>query len=161
MTDSKDTRTKEQLLAEIEALRDQLAARGSNVGKPVSGGSTEPIFSVPITRRELFGRALVSWVSPVILSVPVGVTALITPGTAQALATRSPTAKPKAAPTSMPTMSVAPTAVPVPGPGVIGLAALGSALAASGAKLLMDRMGASDADGSQSGDGSGGDKGSK
>jgi hypothetical protein len=63
----------------------------------------------------------------------------------------------------MPTMAVAPTAVPVPGPGVIGLAALGSALAASGAKLLIDRMGgASEADGSQSGDdGSGGDRGSK
>lgn len=158
MTDSNDTRTKEQLLAEIEALRDQLAARGSDVDKGVSRGSSEPIFSAPITRRELFGRALATWVSPVVLSVPVVVAAITTPGTAHA-ATSAPTPKAKK---GVPTMvAVAPTAVTIPGLGVIGLAALGSALAASGAKLLKDHMGASDADESKHSDESGGNKGSK
>lgn len=157
MTDSTDTRSKEQLLAEIEALKEQLATRGADANKPVAGASSEPIFSVPsapMTRR----AALTSWVAPVILSASVAGIAM-KPGTAHAAVTRVPTRLPTRAPTRAPT--VAPTAVPIPGPGVVGLAALGAAMAVAGAKLLKDRMDASDADGSTSGGASGGDRGSK
>lgn len=152
MTDSDDTRSKEQLLAEIEALKEQLTAQGTAVNSPTSGKSSEPIFSSPMTRRE----ALVGWIAPVVLSMSV-VTAAVKPVTAYA-ATRVPT---RAAPTRTPTMAgtTAPTAVPIPALGVVGLAALGGALAVTGAKLLKNRTD-SEVDGPNSGGGSGSDRGS-
>ena len=170
MTDNNDTKTTKQLLAEIEALEEQLAARGSDSGKSVSGGSSQPIFSVPITRRQVFKQALVGWVSPVILSVPLAAALLTKPGTANAQAV-PPTPAP-APPTSVPTVTpstsvpttapptVGSTAVPIPGLGLIGIAALGSALAATGSKLVMDRIGAAGADESENSGGSEDDSGS-
>ncbi len=175
MTDRNDTKTTEQLLAEIAALKTQLAARDSNSDQSVSGGSSQPIFSVPITRRQVIQQSLVGWVSPVILSVPLAAALLTKPGTAYS-ATFAPTSPPSAAPTSAPTTAptsapsapptpAAPTvfvnAVPIPGLGLIGIAALGSALAATGSKLVMDRIGAAGADGSKNSGGSEDDSGSK
>lgn len=169
MTDSSETKTTEQLLAEIKALKEQLAARGSDSDNSVSRGSSQPIFSVPITRRHVLQQSLVGWISPVILSVPLATVLLTKPGTAYA-ATRIPTMSRRptmtptlAPPTAAPTFAttVAPTAVPIPGPGLIGIAALGSALAAAGSKLVMDRMGAAGADGSKNSGGSEDDSGSK
>jgi len=164
MSDSKETKTKAQLLAEIEALRKQLAA--GDGGKSASGESSAPSFSRPITRRE----ALANWIAPVILSVPV--VAAMRSGTAQAAAVAptqgpvpstsfpssfpSPSPAPTVAPTAAPTVSptAAPTKAPiaapepqaVPGLGIAGIAVLGGALAVAGAKLLKDRADASDAD---------------
>jgi hypothetical protein len=163
-------KTTEQLLAEIAALKTQLAARDSNSDQSVSGGSSQPIFSVPITRRQVIQQSLVGWVSPVILSVPLATALLTKSGTAQAQAvpgTTAPTSAPipsTSAPSALPTPA-APTvfvnAVPIPGLGLIGIAALGSALAATGSKLVMDRIDAAGANGSKSSGGSGDDSGSK
>lgn len=142
MTDSHDTRTKEQLLAEIEALREQLTARGSAANPLVPRKMSEPIFSVPLSRRE----ALVGWIAPVVLSMTVAAVAM-KPIPARAQATSAPTAKKKVAPTQTP------TAVPIPVLGVVGLAALGGALAVVGSKLLKGQI-ESDADESNKGGGS-------
>ncbi len=176
MTDHNDTKTTEQLLAEIAVLKTQLAARDTNSDQSVSGGSSQPIFSVPITRRQVIQQSLVGWVSPVILSVPLAAALLTKPGKANADSHLSPTPPPSAAPTSAPTTAptsapsapptpAAPTvfvnAVPIPGLGLIGIAALGSALAATGSKLVMDRIGAAGADRSKNSGGSEDDSGSK
>lgn len=143
MTDSNDTRTTEQLLAEIEALREQLTAQSAAAKPPASRAPSEPIFSVPMTRRE----ALAGWIAPVVLSMTVAGLAM-KPIPAHAAVTSLPTAGgKKGVPTRLP------TAVPIPALGVVGLAALGGALAAAGAKLLKDRTG-SDSDGSNNGGGS-------
>jgi len=157
MSDSNETKTKAQLLAEIEALRKQLAA--GDDAKHASGESSAPSFSRPITRRE----ALANWIAPVILSVPV--VAAMRSGTAQAQGAPVPTVGPvpsTSAPTVFPTSlgaptmqptaapTVSPTATPkpqpVPGLGIAGIAVLGGALAVAGAKLLKVRADASDAD---------------
>jgi hypothetical protein len=164
MSDGSKTKTKAQLLAEIKALRKQLAA-GDN-GKPATEESSAPSFSRPITRRE----ALTNWIAPVILSVPVVAAMRSAPAQAQGVPSTSfptqfpspspaPTVHPTAAPTVSPTPAptTAPTAAPtvsptgtpepeaVPGLGIAGIAVLGGALAVAGAKLLKDRADASDA----------------
>ena len=58
--------TREQLLAEIEALKSQLALGGSDTGKPVSPASSAAVLPVPATGRVALG----GWVSPVILLAP-------------------------------------------------------------------------------------------
>ena len=87
MSEGDDTKTKEQLLAEIQALREQLDQQDAKAGK-----------SVPATRRE----TLIRWVSPVILSLPVA-TALLKSGAAYAAVTRKPTKTPTQTPTATPT----------------------------------------------------------
>jgi hypothetical protein len=108
-----DTKTREELLAEIDALKAKLERQGSEASKPVAEKVPAPVLSVPVTRR----GALASWVAPVILSLPVLGTVL-KPGVAYgvsddiiaALPTIRPTGKPIAKPTAKP---VAPTAKPV------------------------------------------------
>ena len=165
MTDGNDAKTKAQLLAEIEALRKQLAARDKDgAGQPVEA-STEPSLSRPMTRREAIGR----WIAPVILSVPV--TAAMRPGTAQAQVpptgeptqapsppTQAPSpptqapSPPTQVPTQVPTQAPTRAAQEIPGIGLAGAAALGGALAAMGAKLLKDRTDAPGDDESDGGD---------
>jgi hypothetical protein len=102
-----ETKTKEELLAEIEALRAELERRGSDDGKRTPAA---PIGSVSMTRRE----SIASWVAPVILSLPVFAAGMVLmPGKAHAAVTRAPTTK-KAAPTAKPTVAAtaAPTAAP-------------------------------------------------
>ena len=111
-------KTREQLLAEIEALKTELEQRGPDGGRAVSPASSSPAFSAPITRRE----SLVSWVAPVILALPVvqAVGMVLKPGTAYAAATKSPTRAPSSTPTIAPSATptiagrcvVAPTAAP-------------------------------------------------
>jgi len=168
MTDSDDTKTKKELLAEIEALKQQLAAKNAGAGEDTSGESREPSFSRPITRRE----ALKNWIAPVVLSVPI-TAALSTekvhaqaapaPEPAPAPPTSAPTLEPptQAPPTSAPTLEP-PTRAPqpaearaVPGLGAAGAVALGGALAAAGAKMLKDKKKASD------GNTTGGDSGTE
>ncbi len=136
MTDSNDTKTKEQLLAEIEALQDQLAAKSAGADENASARSAEPTFSRPMTRRE----ALTNWIAPVVLSVPI------------VAAMRSETAHAQA-PGPQPTLGPEPTERPpqppqqarsVPGLGTAGAVALGGALAAAGAKALKNRKNTSD-----------------
>jgi len=136
LSDGNDTKTKEQLLAEIAALKEQLARREALAGEasaaaspPLESKATEdklaapsaPVFAAPMTRRQ----SIVSWVAPVILSLPVvqAVGAVIKPGTAQAQVTDDlvplpvPTAKPTATPTAAPTIKKAvPTAKPTAKP---------------------------------------------
>lgn len=169
MSHGSDKKSREQLLAEIEALRQQLAAREAQGDKHSPGDSSSPSLSRPITRRE----ALTAWVAPVILSVPIvaalhsetarGQPAPPSPSPPTAPPTPSPpspsppTGAPTLAPTLAPTPSpptpspptgaptLAPTLAPtmasvaVPGIGLAGIAVLGGALAAAGAKLLKDR----------------------
>jgi hypothetical protein len=113
-----DTKTKEELLAEIDALKAKLERQSSEAGKPPSEKLAAPVFSVPLTRR----GALASWVAPVILSLPVLGTVL-KPGTAHAAFPEddyiAPTAKPTAAPVvAVPTFkpSAKPTAKPIAKP---------------------------------------------
>jgi hypothetical protein len=108
-----DTKTREELLAEIDALKAKLERQGSEAGKPPAEKLSAPVFSVPVTRR----GALASWVAPVILSLPVLGTVLM-PGKAYAgddsiaaLPTIRPTGKPIIKPTAKPV--IAPTAKPV------------------------------------------------
>jgi len=105
-----DTKTKEELLAEIDALKAKLERQSSEAGKPPSEKLAAPVFSVPLTRR----GALASWVAPVILSLPVLGTVL-KPGTAHAVFPEddyiAPTAKPVGSPTLQP--SAKPTGKPV------------------------------------------------
>jgi hypothetical protein len=109
VSDGDDTKTREQLLAEIDALKAELARRERDPGQRALDPSSAPVFSVPITRRE----SLVSWVAPVILSLPVmqGAGLVFGTGTARAAAVPtiagrcivSPTATPSASPTAPPT----------------------------------------------------------
>lgn len=110
MADGNDTKTKEQLLAEIAALKSELAARASEPARGEPGASVHPVASVPMTRRE----AIVNWIAPVILSVPV-LGAALKPGTAEAgRCVVAPTAVPTAAPTAAATAM--PSAAPSPAP---------------------------------------------
>ncbi len=124
------TKTREELLAEIEALSKEIAQRGPDTAKTVAVAASTPVFSIPITRRE----SLVRWVAPVILSLPVVQVAgmVLGSGTAHAVTddvgaplpsfrptgkpTPKPSVKPSAKPTSPPTRAgrciVAPTATP-------------------------------------------------
>lgn len=156
MSTGNDTKTREQLLAELAALKEQLDER--QTAGPSPGAST-PVFSAPLTRRQ----SMVSWVAPVILSLPIlqGVGAILKPGTAHAadsdtddspIVVAVPTARPTvgaAAPTVSPTAgrtvgptragrcvvppTVAPTlgmaAAPDARPSLVGFLALGSARA--------------------------------
>jgi hypothetical protein len=120
LSDGDGSRTEEELLAEIEALKAELERRSRDTDKRVPEGSAAPVFSVPITRR----ASLVSWVAPVILSLPVvqGVGMLLGSGTAHAAPvptkagrcivspTASPTTAPTAKPTAKPTIAVPTTA---------------------------------------------------
>lgn len=119
MSAGDDTKTREELLAEIDALKAKLERQGSEAGKPLSEKLSAPVFSVPLTRR----GALASWVAPVILSLPVLGTVL-RPGTAYAAdgnddtTPPNPTAQPVASPTSQPVAN--PTAVPSATPTSVG-----------------------------------------
>jgi hypothetical protein len=163
MSHGSDKKSREQLLAEIEALRQQLAASEAQGDKHSPGDSSSPSLSRPITRRE----ALTAWVAPVILSVPIvaalhsetarGQVPPTAPPTPSPPSPSPPTGAPTLAPTLAPTPSpptpspptgaptLAPTLAPtmasvaVPGIGLAGIAVLGGALAAAGAKLLKDR----------------------
>lgn len=120
-----DTKTKDQLLAEIAALKEQLARRDAVTSPPdskavaeasVTKASAAPVFAAPMTRRE----SIVSWVAPVILSLPVlAAGSVLKPGTAHAVTDDSlppvPTAKPTAKPTAAPT-TLKKTAVPTAKP---------------------------------------------
>ena len=118
MNDGNGTKTKDQLLDEIEALKGELERRGADAGKPAPVGTSAPVFSVPITRRE----SLVSWVAPVILSLPVvqGVRMILKPGagaTDDATAPSEATAKPRPIAAALPKTrapSAAPTALATP-----------------------------------------------
>lgn len=158
MSHGSDKKSREQLLAEIEALRQQLAASEAQGDKRSPGASSEPSLSRPITRRE----ALTAWVAPVILSVPIVAalhsetargqvppTAPPTPSPPTGAPTLAPTlaptpspptpSPPTGAPTLTPTLAPTMASVAVPGIGLAGIAVLGGALAAAGAKLLKDR----------------------
>lgn len=160
---SDDKKTREQLLAELEALNKEL----EQGDKPESAMATTPALSAPLSRR-----ALSTWVAPVILSLPVLGTVLKS-GEAQAqvpgyygtddhpiiaLPTMMPTARPTLAPA--PTRAAAaptkagrcipvPTAAPTLGmgaapdcrPSPLSLIALGSAraLASGSASALSAR----------------------
>ena len=110
-------KTTAQLLAEIEALKEELERRGPDGGKLAGAGSSSPVFSAPITRRQ----SLVSWVAPVILALPVvqAVGMVLNPGTAhaaKAIPSGKPSFSPSAPPSATPTQAgrcvVAPTAAP-------------------------------------------------
>jgi hypothetical protein len=101
-----DTKTREELLAEIDALKAKLERQSSEAGKPPSEKLAAPVFSVPVTRR----GALASWVAPVILSLPVLGTVL-KPGTAHAVFPQDDYIAPTATPTAAPVVAV-PTAKP-------------------------------------------------
>jgi hypothetical protein len=157
-----DSKTREELLAEIAALKAELEKRTAEAGGPTPQTSAAPILSVPLTRRE----SMVSWIAPVILSLPVvqGIGSLLAPGTAQAAPAPtmvgrcivaptakagSPTQAPTRAPTAVPTKpkkgvptfspTVSPTlgmaAAPDARPAIGGLIALGNARALCPARL--------------------------
>jgi hypothetical protein len=112
-TSDDGNKTKSQLLAEIEELRSQLAARQEAVSADANEAPLQPVLAAPMTRR----TALSTWVAPVILSIPFGVMAR--PRTAQALpAPALPTVPPTVPPTggtpALPTS--APTMIPTPIP---------------------------------------------
>ncbi|HEY4184866.1 MAG TPA: hypothetical protein VGP07_07330 [Polyangia bacterium] len=110
MSDQNGNKTREQLLGEIEALKQELERRDD---KPAASA---PIFAAPLTRRE----SLVSWVAPVILSLPVvtGVGMVLKPGIAHAVTRAptssrpSPTLRATTAPTATATATAAPTVAP-------------------------------------------------
>ena len=148
---SESKKTKEQLLAEIEALKIQVA----QTDKPDGATATKPERSGHITRR-----ALSAWVAPVIITLPALGT-ILKPGEARAyygggtddppvisLPTVSPTKSPTVAPSPtrapvvtptrtgrciVPPPTVSPTlgmaAAPDCGPSAMGFIALGSARA--------------------------------
>ncbi len=114
-----ESKTKAQLIAEIEELRRQLAERDDAAHADGDPARSQPALARPITRR----TTLTSWVAPVILSVPFG--AMIRPGTARAgtsfptmFPTQVPTQFPTAVPTSFPTAfpTSFPTAFPTLAP---------------------------------------------
>jgi hypothetical protein len=110
LSSGNDKKTREQLLAEVEALKEELERRGSAGGKAALAGSVSPVFSAPITRRE----SLLTWVAPVILALPVvqAVGMVLKPGTAQAAMTKAPSPRPSLAPSRAGRCAVAPTAAP-------------------------------------------------
>jgi hypothetical protein len=59
-----ETKTKEQLLAEIAALEKALGQPTSGPGQSVSPAAAEPVAPEPRTRRGALG-----WIAPVILSI--------------------------------------------------------------------------------------------
>jgi hypothetical protein len=83
---SDETKTREQLLAEIESLKRELEQRDAgsskDAEKSASPAQTAPVFATPVTRRE----SLTAWVAPVILALPVvqGLGMALKPGRAQA-----------------------------------------------------------------------------
>ncbi len=112
MSHGSDKKSREQLLAEIEALRQQLAAREAQGDKHSPGASSSPSLSRPITRRE----ALTQWVAPVILSVPIVAALHSETARGQVPPTAPPTPSPPSPspPTGAPTL--APTLAPTPSP---------------------------------------------
>ena len=105
-----ETKTKIQLIAELEALRQRLDPPASDPGKPASEESPAedagPVVLTPSTRRGLLG-----WITPVILSL--GAVAKL--GTAQAASTDDFTTPPvpTRAGRCLP-IAAAPTASPTP-----------------------------------------------
>ena len=73
-----ETKTTEQLIAEIEALKKQLRQPASGAGTPASADDAAPVVPAPRTRR-----GMLSWIAPVILSL--GTVAKV--GTARAAST--------------------------------------------------------------------------
>lgn len=117
-----EKKTKEELLAEVDDLRRELAARGTGVGTEDEEAQSQPAFARPMTRR----TALSTWVAPVILSIPLA--AVSRPRAAQAQPptsvgptlppTFAPTVRPTLPPTLVPTLAptLAPTAFPTVAP---------------------------------------------
>jgi hypothetical protein len=153
-------KSRQDLLNELEELRNKLAKRDSNE----QADTGEPTFARPITRR----TALTKWVAPAVLSIPL--TALVrsdaraqavpipattitgTPGAptaqpptdTQTQTPQNPTQNPTRVPTRVPTR-LEPTRFPtkvapqVPGLGLGAAAVLGGGLAAGVAKIASDR----------------------
>ncbi len=134
------TKTKKELLEEIERLRGELVTDGK---------AARPTFSDDISRRSALK---IAWVTPVILSVPVssdlGFVAPVEAGTTQCTNSPSLCLNPTAAPTQVPTVldpGLPSTAVPtafqaaVDAPVVSGGAAAvaAAALFGFGAKKLI------------------------
>jgi hypothetical protein len=119
-TSDDEQKTKQELLAELEGLRRRLAAAEPANDAEDEGGSSQPAFTRPITRR----TALSNWVAPVILAIPLA--AASRPRVAQA---QPPTRPEPAAPTrpraEAPVLSLA------------GGAAAAAALAGLGVARLM------------------------
>jgi hypothetical protein len=129
LSDGNDTKTNAELLAEIAALKAQLAQRDDVVASKVgptskaapadtttaadkTTGAAAPVFAASMTRRQ----SIVSWVAPVILSLPVvqAIGAVIKPGTAHAATDDA--AAPVVAPTRAGRCVIAPTAAPTAKP---------------------------------------------
>ena len=169
-----DQKTKKELILELEKLRSKLSA-----DEPGIQGATsrEPTLSGDISRRDALK---IAWVTPVILSVPLGSIGGVRRAQAQVTLqptimapTTAPTSAPTtAAPTTMPptpSSSLAPTAFPsaraVPALSAGGAAAVAAGLFGIGVKRLRGASksgkdaGASDNsasdDGSEDDDGSG------
>ncbi|MEO0436656.1 MAG: hypothetical protein AAF098_07090 [Pseudomonadota bacterium] len=106
-------KTKEELLAEIAALRAKMEAGSADAGAEPSEPKSSDTSDTGITRREVLATA---WVAPVILTVPLA--ASVSPRAFAQPATSVPTVTPPtSAPTTAPTLTpptAAPTAVPAP-----------------------------------------------
>jgi len=118
MSDS--DKTKQELIAEIEALRAKLGD-APDAGSPDAATGSKG----GLTRRDVLASA---WVAPVILTVPLG--AAVAPNRAQAQPpTGAPTTSPTVSPTSPtalpPTTSptLAPTTAPTTAPSAVPTAA--------------------------------------
>ena len=98
-----ETKTTEQLIAEVEALKKQLEQPISAPVKPGSAADATPVVSTPRTRR-----GMLSWITPVILSL--GTVAKV--GTARAASTDDFVEVP--IPTSSPSLSRTGHCVPIP-----------------------------------------------
>ena len=83
-------KTKQQLIAELEALREQLEA-GEAIAEGGEGeAEARPSLSFPMTRR----TSLKSWIAPVVLSIPLSsglaASSYTAPPIVKPLATRRP-----------------------------------------------------------------------
>ena len=107
MSDGK--KTKQELIAEIEALRQELTRRERDSAEGEQDLSSEPSFARPMTRREVLG----GWIAPVILSIPLAAATRSGAVRAEPVPeTQAPTPQP---PTSAPTPQP-PTPAPTPFP---------------------------------------------
>jgi hypothetical protein len=141
-------KSRQDLLNELEELRNKLAKRDSNE----QADTGEPTFARPITRR----TALTKWVAPAVLSIPL--TALVrsdaraqdAPVPATTVSASPPTMVQYPTDTQTPGTTPRPTrleptrfptkvAPQVPGLGLGAAAVLGGGLAAGVAKIASDR----------------------
>jgi hypothetical protein len=146
MAGDRESKTNAELIEEINALKELLAARSAVTGSGAAEEFNQPTFSKPMTRRE----ALTHWVAPVVLSVPVAAALRSEAARAGGPPPPSPVPSPVPSPAPPPTVAPAPTMAPrsIPALGAAGAVALGGALAAAGAKAIKDRHRAADKGGS-------------